>query len=162
MYYSLSLLSLCLLTCMNICCVPFFWLCLSLQKPVKKKGSYPLHPGVQGFFITCDGGREHQASREAINVIDSVCFLSFLSSSFHFFLQNPSRRNWKSIHAVTNAVGGFGRIIWFMVQGELISGCPFKPWFWVLMPSKIRLWRVLKDSEGYSTNYGPKKIFIVS
>ncbi|KAG5238380.1 THUMP domain-containing protein [Salix suchowensis] len=41
------------------------------NKPVKKKGSYPLHPGVQGFFITCDGGREHQTSREAINVIDS-------------------------------------------------------------------------------------------
>ncbi|KAL3611282.1 hypothetical protein D5086_002302 [Populus alba] len=41
------------------------------EKPVKKKGSYPLHPGVQGFFITCDGGRERQASREAINVIDS-------------------------------------------------------------------------------------------
>ncbi|KAJ6750771.1 hypothetical protein OIU85_001320 [Salix viminalis] len=41
------------------------------NRPVKKKGSYPLHPGVQGFFITCDGGREHQASREAINVIDS-------------------------------------------------------------------------------------------
>ncbi|KAH7511163.1 hypothetical protein FEM48_ZijujUnG0038100 [Ziziphus jujuba var. spinosa] len=41
------------------------------SKPVKKKGQYPLHPGVQGFFITCDGGREHQASREAINVIDS-------------------------------------------------------------------------------------------
>nr|XP_048322277.1 LOW QUALITY PROTEIN: THUMP domain-containing protein 1 homolog [Ziziphus jujuba var. spinosa] len=41
------------------------------NKPVKKKGQYPLHPGVQGFFITCDGGREHQASREAINVIDS-------------------------------------------------------------------------------------------
>ncbi|KAJ6309999.1 hypothetical protein OIU76_014860 [Salix suchowensis] len=41
------------------------------NKPVKKKGSYPLHPGVQGFFITCDRGREHQASREAINVIDS-------------------------------------------------------------------------------------------
>ncbi|KAJ6302984.1 hypothetical protein OIU77_016969 [Salix suchowensis] len=41
------------------------------NKPVKKKGSYPLHPGVQGFFITCDGGREHQAKREAINVIDS-------------------------------------------------------------------------------------------
>ncbi|KAL5565811.1 hypothetical protein UlMin_028975 [Ulmus minor] len=41
------------------------------NKPVKKKGSYPLRPGVQGFFITCDGGREHQASQEAINVIDS-------------------------------------------------------------------------------------------
>ncbi|CAK9184351.1 unnamed protein product [Ilex paraguariensis] len=39
------------------------------NKPVKK-GSYPLHPGVQGFFITCDGGRELQASREAINVIE--------------------------------------------------------------------------------------------
>ncbi|CAK8539286.1 unnamed protein product [Lathyrus sativus] len=36
-----------------------------------KKGSYPLHPGVQGFFITCDGGREHQASREALNILDS-------------------------------------------------------------------------------------------
>lgn len=45
-----------------------------LQRPVKKKG-YPLRPGVQGFFITCDGGREHQASREAINVFDSVCQL---------------------------------------------------------------------------------------
>ena len=43
------------------------------QKPVKKKGAYPLRPGVQGFFITCDGGRESQASNEAINVIDSVC-----------------------------------------------------------------------------------------
>ncbi|KAL4611348.1 hypothetical protein ACB092_08G117500 [Castanea dentata] len=41
------------------------------NKAVKKKGSYPLRPGVQGFFITCDGGREHQASHEAINVIDS-------------------------------------------------------------------------------------------
>ncbi|KAH6834226.1 THUMP domain-containing protein [Perilla frutescens var. hirtella] len=36
-----------------------------------KKGAYPLHAGVEGFFITCDGGREHQASNEAINVIES-------------------------------------------------------------------------------------------
>ncbi|KAK1372362.1 THUMP domain-containing protein [Heracleum sosnowskyi] len=36
-----------------------------------KKGGYPLKPGVQGFFITCDGGRERQASHEAINVIDT-------------------------------------------------------------------------------------------
>ncbi|GFQ01218.1 thump domain-containing protein 1 [Phtheirospermum japonicum] len=36
-----------------------------------KKGSYPLRPGVEGFFITCDGGRERQASHEAIDVIDS-------------------------------------------------------------------------------------------
>ncbi|KAF9595983.1 hypothetical protein IFM89_006910, partial [Coptis chinensis] len=36
-----------------------------------KKGSYPLRPGVQGFFITCDGGRERQASNEAINVLDT-------------------------------------------------------------------------------------------
>ncbi|GMY16416.1 general transcription factor 3C polypeptide 5 [Fagus crenata] len=41
------------------------------NKAVKKKGSYPLRPGVQGFFITCDGGRERQASHEAIDVIDS-------------------------------------------------------------------------------------------
>ncbi|KAK7307914.1 hypothetical protein VNO77_41390 [Canavalia gladiata] len=41
------------------------------NKPVKKKGSYPLRPGVQGFFITCDGGREYQASREALNILDS-------------------------------------------------------------------------------------------
>ncbi|KAF8403722.1 hypothetical protein HHK36_011826 [Tetracentron sinense] len=40
------------------------------NKPVKK-GSYPLRPGIQGFFLTCDGGRERQATREAINVIDS-------------------------------------------------------------------------------------------
>ncbi|KAI7984359.1 Hydroxymethylglutaryl-CoA synthase [Camellia lanceoleosa] len=37
-----------------------------------KKGSYPLRPGVQRFFITCDGGRERQASHESINVINSV------------------------------------------------------------------------------------------
>ncbi|XP_057482926.1 uncharacterized protein LOC130769710 isoform X1 [Actinidia eriantha] len=43
---------------------------LPQNKPVKK-GSYPLRPGVEGFFITCDGGRERQASHEAINVIDS-------------------------------------------------------------------------------------------
>lgn len=36
-----------------------------------KKGSYPLRPGVQGFFITCDGGRERQASQEAVQVIES-------------------------------------------------------------------------------------------
>ncbi|KAJ8449429.1 hypothetical protein Cgig2_002226 [Carnegiea gigantea] len=41
------------------------------NKPVKKKGPSPLRPGVQGFFITCDGGRERQASHEALNVIDS-------------------------------------------------------------------------------------------
>jgi len=86
MYSSLYFLSLCLLICINICCVSFFWLCLSLQKPVKKKGSYPLHPGVQGFFITCDGGRERQASREAINVIDSVCFYIFFYLRRFFLL----------------------------------------------------------------------------
>ncbi|KAK3205211.1 hypothetical protein Dsin_019257 [Dipteronia sinensis] len=42
-----------------------------LQKPMKKKGGYPIRPGVQGFFLTCDGGRERQASHEAISVIDS-------------------------------------------------------------------------------------------
>ncbi|OIV94943.1 hypothetical protein TanjilG_22140 [Lupinus angustifolius] len=41
------------------------------NKSVKKKGSYPLHPGVEGFFITCDGGREYQASSEALNILDS-------------------------------------------------------------------------------------------
>ncbi|CAI9785763.1 unnamed protein product [Fraxinus pennsylvanica] len=40
------------------------------NRPVKK-GKYALRPGVLGFFITCDGGRERQASNEAINVIDS-------------------------------------------------------------------------------------------
>lgn len=30
-----------------------------------------MRPGVQGFFITCDGGRERQASQEAVQVIDS-------------------------------------------------------------------------------------------
>ncbi|KAL0709421.1 hypothetical protein Bca4012_016399 [Brassica carinata] len=44
---------------------------LPQNRPAKKKGAYPLKPGVQGFFISCDGGREHQASQEAINVIDS-------------------------------------------------------------------------------------------
>ncbi|CAL1391050.1 unnamed protein product [Linum trigynum] len=41
------------------------------NKPVKKKGPYPLHPGVEGFFITCDGGRERQAAFEAMNVIET-------------------------------------------------------------------------------------------
>lgn len=41
------------------------------NKPVRKKGPSPIRPGVIGFFITCDGGREFQASQEAINVIDS-------------------------------------------------------------------------------------------
>ncbi|KAH7511341.1 hypothetical protein FEM48_ZijujUnG0024900 [Ziziphus jujuba var. spinosa] len=69
---SLSLsLSLILYLCTFFFFMDFFWVQINLQKPVKKKGQYPLHPGVQGFFITCDGGREHQASREAINVIDS-------------------------------------------------------------------------------------------
>ncbi|KAL0648066.1 hypothetical protein Bca4012_046357 [Brassica carinata] len=44
---------------------------LPQNRPAKKKGAYPLKPGVQGFFISCDGGREYQASQEAINVIDS-------------------------------------------------------------------------------------------
>jgi tRNA acetyltransferase TAN1 len=36
----------------------------------------------EGFFITCDGGREHQASREALNILDSVLYLrSFFSFS---------------------------------------------------------------------------------
>ncbi|KAJ3693725.1 hypothetical protein LUZ60_009205 [Juncus effusus] len=39
-------------------------------RPVKK-GAYPLRPGVQGFFLTCDGGRERQATNEAINLLDS-------------------------------------------------------------------------------------------
>lgn len=58
--------------------------CFLLQKPVKKRGAYPLRPGVQGFFITCDGGRERQAAHEAMNVIDTVCFL-LLSSNFNKF-----------------------------------------------------------------------------
>lgn len=51
---------------MDFCCIK--------QKAVKK-GAYPLRPGVQGFYITCDGGRERQASQEAVNVIDSVCIV---------------------------------------------------------------------------------------
>ncbi|KAL0929008.1 hypothetical protein M5K25_000947 [Dendrobium thyrsiflorum] len=39
-------------------------------KPVRK-GLYPLRPGVQGFFITCDGGRERQATNEALNLLES-------------------------------------------------------------------------------------------
>lgn len=40
-------------------------------KPVRK-GAYPLRPSVQGFFITCDGGRERDATREALSLLDSV------------------------------------------------------------------------------------------
>ncbi|KAK8959528.1 hypothetical protein KSP40_PGU010595 [Platanthera guangdongensis] len=43
---------------------------LPYGKPVRK-GLYPLRPGVQGFFITCDGGRERQASNEALNLLES-------------------------------------------------------------------------------------------
>ncbi|XP_031476925.1 uncharacterized protein LOC116248326 [Nymphaea colorata] len=39
------------------------------NKPVKK-GLYPLRPGVEGFFLTCDGGRERQATREALALVD--------------------------------------------------------------------------------------------
>lgn len=39
-------------------------------KPVRK-GLYPLRPGVQGFFITCDGGRERQASNEALSLLEN-------------------------------------------------------------------------------------------
>ncbi|XP_020585757.1 THUMP domain-containing protein 1 homolog [Phalaenopsis equestris] len=38
---------------------------------VVRKGLYPLRPGVQGFFITCDGGRERQAANEALNLLES-------------------------------------------------------------------------------------------
>ncbi|KAK1278600.1 hypothetical protein QJS04_geneDACA023855 [Acorus gramineus] len=43
----------------------------SFSKPTKKKGQWPLKAGVEGFFITCDGGRERQASNEALNILDS-------------------------------------------------------------------------------------------
>ncbi|XP_074585332.1 uncharacterized protein LOC141841110 [Curcuma longa] len=39
-------------------------------KPVRK-GLYPLRPGVQGFFLTCDGGRERQAANEALNLLET-------------------------------------------------------------------------------------------
>lgn len=55
------------------------------NKLVKKKGAYALGPGVQGFFITCDGGRERQAAHEALFVIDSVCFLIFFSPGYSSF-----------------------------------------------------------------------------
>ncbi|KAL9234804.1 hypothetical protein vseg_009630 [Gypsophila vaccaria] len=41
------------------------------NKAGRKKGGNPIRAGVKGFFITCDGGREHQAANEAIIVIDS-------------------------------------------------------------------------------------------
>lgn len=42
---------------------------LPYNRPVKK-GHYAVRPGVEGFFITCDGGRESQARNEAINLFD--------------------------------------------------------------------------------------------
>ncbi|XP_020103192.1 uncharacterized protein LOC109720464 isoform X2 [Ananas comosus] len=39
-------------------------------RPVRK-GSHPLRPGVEGFFLTCDGGRERQATHEALNLLES-------------------------------------------------------------------------------------------
>lgn len=35
-----------------------------------RKGAYPLRPGVQGFFVTCDGGRERQASTEVMGLLE--------------------------------------------------------------------------------------------
>ncbi|THU63354.1 hypothetical protein C4D60_Mb01t14900 [Musa balbisiana] len=43
---------------------------LPYGKPVKK-GLYPLRPGVQGVFLTCDGGRERQATNEALNLLET-------------------------------------------------------------------------------------------
>lgn len=42
---------------------------LPYNRPTKK-GHYAVRPGVEGFFITCDGGRESQARNEAINLLD--------------------------------------------------------------------------------------------
>lgn len=47
-------------------------------KPVRK-GLYPLRPGVQGFFLTCDGGRERQATNEALNLLDTVLFVNYIT-----------------------------------------------------------------------------------
>ena len=54
---------------------------VTTQKPVKK-GLYPLRPGVQGVFLTCDGGRERQATNEALNLLETVRSNSFLLVSF--------------------------------------------------------------------------------
>lgn len=59
-----------------------------------RKGSYPLRPGVQGFFLTCDGGRERQATNEALNLLETVCPLYSLSSP-SFFLK-LRKRSFKS------------------------------------------------------------------
>ncbi|XP_048446310.1 uncharacterized protein LOC103929543 [Pyrus x bretschneideri] len=71
---------------------------LPYNKAVKKKGAYPLHPGVEGFFITCDGGRERQASQEAINVIDSFYeeLVSGKDSGLNLF-EAPSKPSNKKI-----------------------------------------------------------------
>ncbi|KAK9100351.1 hypothetical protein Scep_023781 [Stephania cephalantha] len=58
------------------------------SKPVKK-GSYPLRPGVEGFFLTCDGGRERQAAHEAIQVIDRILGHSFGSVLDHELQSGP-------------------------------------------------------------------------
>ncbi|WOL13671.1 hypothetical protein Cni_G22444 [Canna indica] len=39
-------------------------------RPVRK-GLYPLRPGLQGFFLTCDAGRERQATNEALNLLET-------------------------------------------------------------------------------------------
>jgi hypothetical protein len=52
----------------------FIIIIIILQRPTKK-GHYAVRPGVEGFFITCDGGRENQARNEAINLLDKVSAL---------------------------------------------------------------------------------------
>ena len=49
----------------------FIIVIIILQRPTKK-GHYAVRPGVEGFFITCDGGKESQARNEAIYLFVKV------------------------------------------------------------------------------------------
>ena len=45
--------------------------CLPYNGPTKER-HYAVRPGVEGFFITCDGGKESQARSEAIYLFVKV------------------------------------------------------------------------------------------
>lgn len=45
---------------------------LTCNKPSKGRPSWSVRPGLQGFFITCDGGRESQAKSDALKLLDKI------------------------------------------------------------------------------------------
>ncbi|KAF6151075.1 hypothetical protein GIB67_042410 [Kingdonia uniflora] len=60
---------------MQVCFVVVTQITGSTGRPQLYAAATKYSAGIQGFFITCDGGRERQAAHEAINVIDTLAFI---------------------------------------------------------------------------------------